>query len=291
LELQPISFIEFLYARGRIPTADLIKKGDWQIIEESEALRNILDEEYRHYVIVGGMPDCVKAFIERGDYIEVEKIQNDLLYSYQQDFKKYRPQVDEDCLLDVLLNVSKFIGSQILYTKLSERFSSPTIKKGLELLKTARILMSVENVSITSLPLTSSGKQFKVFYLDIGLMVRKAGIGFKSIYFKNELGAAFQGVLAEQFVAQQLAANKSTNLKYWARTEGSASSEVDFVIASEGKIIPIEVKAGKKGTLKSMNYVLDKYSNIEKAIVYSNAKSGIAGKIHYIPIWFAGVGL
>jgi uncharacterized protein len=197
--------------------------------------------------------------------------------------------VSDECLLDILSNASKFIGNQIIYTKLSEKFTSPTVKKGLELLKTARLLMSVENVSISRLPFTSSGKQFKVFYLDIGLMVRKAGIDFKSIYFKNELSAAFQGVLAEQFVAQQLATYQGSNLKYWARTEGSASSEVDFVIASEGKIIPIEVKAGKKGALKSLNYVLENYPNIEKAIVYSNAPSGVDGKIHYLPIWFAGV--
>ena len=289
LELQPISFIEFLHARGRISTSHFIKTGDWENIEESVVLKNILEEDYRHYVIVGGMPACVSAFLERGDYLEVEKIQDDLLYSYEQDFKKYRPQVNEECLLDILLNASKFIGGQIIYTKLSERFTSPTVKKGLELLKTARLLISVENVSISRLPLTSSGKQFKVFYLDIGLMVRKAGIGFKSIYFKNELSAAFQGVLAEQFVAQQLATHQSSNLKYWARTEGSASSEVDFVIALEGKIIPIEVKAGKKGALKSLNYVLENYPNIEKAIVFSNAPSGVDGKIHYLPIWFAGV--
>jgi predicted AAA+ superfamily ATPase len=255
----------------------------------SVVIKNILDEEYKNYLIIGGMPACVSAFLEREDYFEIEKIQDDLLYSYEQDFKKYRPQVNEECLLDILLNTSKFIGGQIIYTKLSDRFTSPTVKKGLELLKTARLLISTENVSISRLPFTSSGKQFKVFYLDIGLMVRKAGIGFKSIYFKNELGTAFQGVLAEQFVAQQMAAHQSSNLKYWARTEGSASSEVDFVVASEGKIIPIEVKAGKKGALKSLNYVLENYPNIEKAIVYSNAPASVDGKIHFLPIWFAGL--
>ena len=134
-------------------------------------------------------------------------------------------------------------------------------------------------------------KSIKVFYLDIGLMVRKSGIDFRCIYFKKELNAAFQGALAEQFVAQQLVAHQSTKLKYWARTEGSASSELDFVVASEGKIIPIEVKkkAGKKGALKSLKYVLEKYPHIKKAIVYSNAHLGVDGKIHFLPIWFAGI--
>ena len=197
--------------------------------------------------------------------------------------------MSEDCLLDILSNATKFIGNQIIYTKLSERFTSPTVKKGLELLKTAHLLHTVENVSISGLPFTSSGKQFKVFYLDIGLMLRKSGIDLRSIYFKNELNPAFQGAIAEQFVAQQLVAHQGTKLKYWARTEGSASSELDFVIASEGKIIPIEVKAGKKGALKSLKYVLEKFHHIEKAIVYSNAHSGVDGKIHFLPIWLAGI--
>lgn len=288
LELQPISFVEFLYARGRAATSQFIKAGDSEFLE-SEPIKEILEEEYRNYVLVGGMPACVSAFAERGDFVEVEKIQYDLLYSYEQDFKKYRPQVADDCLLDILSNASKFIGGQIIYTKFSERFTSPTVKKGLELLKTARLLHSVENVSISRLPFTSSGKQFKVFYLDIGLMLRKSGLGYKNLYFINTLSAAFQGALAEQFVAQQLIAHHGSNLKYWARTEGSASSEIDFVLASEGKIIPVEVKAGKKGALRSLNYVLENYPNIEKAIVYSKAASGIDGKIHYLPIWFAGI--
>ena len=288
LDLQPISFVEFLQARGRHATAHFIKTGELQNLE-SEILKNILEEEYHNYLIVGGMPECVSAFAQNSDYSEVQKIQDDLLYAYEQDFKKYRPQVSEDCLLDILSNATKFIGNQIIYTKLSERFTSPTVKKGLELLKTAHLLHTVENVSISGLPFTSSGKQFKVFYLDIGLMVRKSGIDFRSIYFKNELNPAFQGAIAEQFVAQQLVAHQGTKLKYWARTEGSASSELDFVIASEGKIIPIEVKAGKKGALKSLKYVLEKFHHIEKAIVYSNAHSGVDGKIHFLPIWLAGI--
>lgn len=288
IELHPVSFLEFLNARNHISIASLMKTNDWDTLQ-NETIQKILEEEYRNYLIVGGMPECVKHFAENNDFFEIQKIQDDLLRSYEQDFKKYIPQVSEDCLLDILSNATKYLGNQIIYTKLSERFTGPTIKKGLELLKTARLLQAVENVSVSGMPLTVSGKQFKIFYLDVGLLVRKSGVDFKNIYFQNELSATFLGALAEQFVAQQLTAHRGSNLKYWARTEGSASSEVDFVVTENGQIIPIEVKSGKKGSLKSLNILLEKHSNIKKAIVYSKSHDGVDRKIYFVPIYYAGL--
>ncbi|SOE20111.1 hypothetical protein SAMN06298216_0610 [Spirosomataceae bacterium TFI 002] len=290
LELQPVSFLEFLRARNCTSIALWMKTNDWDTLQ-NETIQKILEDEYRNYLIVGGMPECVKHFAENNDFFEIQKIQDDLLRSYEQDFKKYTPRVSEDCLLDILSNATKYLGNQIIYTKISERFTGPTIKKGLELLKTARLLQAVENVSVSGMPLTVSGKQFKIFYLDVGLLVRKSGLDFKNIYFQNELNATFLGALAEQFVAQQLTAHRGSKLNYWARTQGSASSEVDFVITDNGQIIPIEVKSGKKGSLKSLNILLEKHLNINKAIVYSKSHEGVEGKIHFVPIYYAGLSI
>jgi len=147
---------------------------------------------------------------------------------------------------------------------------------------------NVQNVSVGNLPLTASGKQFKLFFLDVGLLLRKSNLAYQNLYIKRELSAAFQGMLAEQFVAQQLLAQTDQKVFYWARTESGASSEIDFVVVQEGKIVPIEVKAGKSGSLKSLHYLLGKYPTIEKAIVFSMAKLGANEKIQFIPIFFAG---
>ena len=155
-------------------------------------------------------------------------------------------------------------------------------------MRTARLLYSVQNVSVSSLPLTSSGKQFKLFFLDVGLLLRKSGLDYQNLYLKKELSAAFKGMLSEQFVAQQLIAQTEQKTFYWARTESGASSEVDFVILKNNKIIPIEVKSGKSGSLKSLHYLLDNNLNIEKAIVFSEAKRGKNEKIEFIPIYWAG---
>lgn len=287
LNLYPMTFYEFLKARDKESLSALLKM---PLTDLPNGVEQYFEEDFNLYLIVGGMPECVKYFTETNDLQGIKNIQDDLLYTYEQDFKKYQPSINTDCLIDVLDNATKFMGNQIIYTKLSERFTSPTIKKGVDLLRTARLLHSVQNVSVNGLPLTASGKQFKLFFLDVGLLLRKSNLEYQNLYIKRELTAAFQGMLAEQFVAQQLISQTDQQVFYWSRTESGASSEIDFVMVQEGKIIPIEVKSGKSGSLKSLHYLLDKYPNIEKAIVFSQAKSGVNDKIQFVPIYFAGEG-
>lgn len=285
LNLYPMTFLEFLKARSK---NNLVQLLEMPFANVPENVEKYFEEDFMLYLIVGGMPECVKCFIENNDLLGVKNIQNDLLYSYEQDFKKYQPSINADCLLDILENGTRYISNQIIYTKLSQRFSSPTIKKGVDVLCTARLLNKIQNVSVSGLPLTASGKQFKLFFLDVGLLLRKSNLDYQNLYIKKELATAFQGMLSEQFVAQQLVAQTNQNTFYWARTEPGASSEVDFVILKENKITPIEVKSGKSGSLKSLHYLLDKNPNIENAIVFSHAKRGILDKINFIPIYWAG---
>jgi len=286
MNLYPLNFQEFLMARQKENLVNILKA---PVEQFDERYIQYFEVELTLYMIVGGMPEAVANFVESNDLEKVKYIQDTLLYTYEQDFKKYRPVVNADCLDDIISNTVKLLGSQLIYSKLTEKFSNPTIKKGIEVLKTARILHSVQNVSVSGLPLTSSGKQFKIYFIDIGLLLRKSGIDYTSLYLKRELTAAFKGTLAEQFVVQQLVSKFNKEPNYWARTESGASSEVDFVIEQNGKIIPIEVKAGKSGSLKSLHYLLEHNPHIEEAIVYSNARYGKDGKINYLPLIFAGV--
>ena len=285
MNLYPMTFYEFLKARNKNNLVSLL---DLPFDAVPDNINSFFENDFMLYLIVGGMPECVKYFTETNDLLGIKTIQDDLLYSYEQDFKKYQPNINADCLLDILENGTKFIGNQIIYTKLSQRFSSTTVKKGVDVLRTARLLFSVQNVSVGSLPLTVSGKQFKLFFLDVGLLLRKSNIDYQNLYIKKELSAAFKGMLSEQFVAQQLIAQTEQKTFYWARTESGASSEVDFVILKENKIVPIEVKSGKSGSLKSMHYLLNKNPSIENAIVYSEAKRGKIDTIDFVPIFWAG---
>ncbi|MDF7818434.1 AAA family ATPase [Runella sp. MFBS21] len=285
LNMYPMTFYEFLKARGKEQLCQLLKT---PLVDIPEGTERYFDEDFNLYLVVGGMPECVRYFVETNDLQGIRSIQEDLLYTYEQDFKKYTPTVNPDCLTDILENATKLMGHQVIYTKLSERFSSPTIKKGVEVLRTARLLHSVQNVSVNALPLTAAGKQFKLFFLDVGLLLRKSNLDYQSFYIKRELSSAFQGMLAEQFVAQQFIAYTDQKTFYWARTEAGASSEVDFVMVKDGKILPIEVKSGKSGSLKSLHYLLEHHPTIGKAIVFSHARQGTLDKIQFVPLVFAG---
>ncbi len=286
MNLYPMTFTEFLVANDKESLSIFLKQTPKEI---PAAVENVLSEQLHLYFIIGGMPESVKYYIDTQDFTGIKEIQNNLLYTYEQDFKKYKPNINTDCLQDIIENITKLIGNQIIYTKLSDRFTIPTIKKGVDLLRTARLIDSVPNVSIAALPLTPSGKQFKTFFLDIGLLIRKRQIDYASLYTKRQLTSAFEGILAEQFVAQQILAHSDEHLFYWSRTEPGANSEIDFVVVQEGRIIPIEVKAGSSGSLKSLHYLLEKYPTIEKAVVYSLAKQGVIEKINFLPIYYAGL--
>jgi predicted AAA+ superfamily ATPase len=284
LDIVPMDFYEFLQAKKESKLAAIIqlKPTELSAIVE-EKLYNLLQQ----YFWVGGMPACIQHFIDNNNLVEVRKIQQDLLYGYQQDFSKYKPLVDHTCLLDILNNSSKNIGGQIVYSKLSERFTGPTIKKGLDVLSKAKILKPVNNVSIASLPFTVSGKQFKLQFLDIGLLLCLNNVAYENLFYNKQLNVMYVGSWAEQFVGQQLLAN-NYQLNYWARDKANSSAEVDFVIQDNGQIIPIEVKSGAKGTLKSMQILLEENIHISKALVFSKAHFGTENKITFLPIYWAG---
>jgi predicted AAA+ superfamily ATPase len=284
LDILPMDFYEFLQAKNESKLAEIIlsKPTELSAIVE-EKLYNLLQQ----YFWVGGMPACVQHFIDYNNLVEVRKIQQDLMYGYQQDFSKYKPLVDHTCLLDILNNSSKNIGGQIVYSKLSERFTGPTIKKGLDVLSKAKILKPVNNVSIASLPFTVSGKQFKLQFLDIGLLLCLNNVAYENLFYNKQLNVMYVGSWAEQFVGQQLLAN-NYQLNYWARDKANSSAEVDFVIQDNGQIIPIEVKSGAKGTLKSLQILLEENIHISKALVFSKAHFGTEKKITFLPIYWAG---
>ncbi|WP_027303392.1 ATP-binding protein [Rudanella lutea] len=282
--LHPLTFAEFLLARDKAMLLDVIRSDE----PVSAVVENLIYDELQQYFIVGGMPECVKQYVDKESFTSVIALQQDLLYAFRQDFRKYQPQVNTDCLNDVLQNSIQLIGSQTQYSKLSDRFSNPTIKQGHTVLCLARLLHRINNVSIAGLPLTPSGRQFKTFFLDIGLMMSLSRFDYTNAYVNKTLPGSYEGRLAEQFVAQQLLATNQ-EVCYWARTEPGTNAEVDFVTTQQGRIVPIEVKAGAKGGLKSLHYLLATHPHIPEAMVFGRFREGIEKQLRFMPIYKAGI--
>jgi uncharacterized protein len=282
LAMYPMTFIEFLWAINKQKLAAILQE---KAIMQSDIVMQEIKMALQKYFIVGGMPECVKTFTLTNSFLAVQKIQDDLLFTYQQDFNKYKPAINTDCINDVLQNCVQKVGQQIIYTKLSDRFSMPTIKKAFESLTQARLLHKVKNVSVAGLPLTASGKQFKAIFLDIGLLVKYSGINTAKELENETLLGMFKGALAEQFVGQEIIAVKN-ELMYWARIEKNSAAEVDYVMEQASDIIPIEVKASAKGALRSLHLLLDTYAHIKEAYIFSEAPLGEIDKFKFIPIGY-----
>lgn len=285
VDMFPMSFEEFLMARNLKSLLPFLKADESSF---NTLMEQKIYSELLNYYWVGGMPACVYEFVNSGNHQEVRKIQEDLLYTFQMDFGKYSPKVNPDCLRDVWNSVSQNIGSQIIYSKLSERFSIPTIKSAFEVLNTARIFHRLSNVSVESLPFLVSNRQHKALFLDIGLLLCLSKVSYQSLFFSKNLSSHFTGPWAEQFVGQQLMAHGHFPLYYWARTERNSSAEVDFVIEKEGEIIPVEVKSGKSGKLRSLHLMLQSYPHLKQAYVLNRGPFGNENQLLFRPIYSVG---
>lgn len=266
LHIFPMTFSEFLYAVDKIPMAELIARHPSEVSEEAHKL---ILEELKVYFFTGGMPECVKAWRDTGSLKTVAEIQDEILVSYRDDFSKYTPATDPNCLNAVLLSVAQSVGEQLKYTRMDENFSGVTNRKAFEALNKARIIHRIPACDPSGLPLgaTANPRKFKAAFLDIGLMQRLCGISGNEILRDTDLLNIYRGKLAEQFVAQEMAVKG--DLFYWSRDQKSSQAEIDLLAVQDGKIWPVEIKAGSAGSLRSLHLMLKTYLHCPAGIVLS----------------------
>lgn len=290
LDMHPLTFQEYLLGIGNEPAADLIGRGANEI---SPAAHNDLLDALQRYWFVGGMPECVKTVAEGGTLLDVFSIQDDILAAYRDDFAKYAGRADRNCLDAVLLQVARQVGSQLKYTRLNSDHSGPTNRKAFELLCQARLLHKIPSANPPTMPLgsTANPKRFKASLLDVGLMQRLCGMPADRVMQDHKGMDRYRGQLAEQFVAQELLVSQHRGLYYWAREAHGSQAEVDYLVAREGRVHPVEVKSGKSGQLRSMHLFLDTYQESgEGYVLYS----GLPGRrpeqrLEFVPLYFAGL--
>jgi predicted AAA+ superfamily ATPase len=287
--MYPMNFYEFLLANNFNELAKILNEKPQKL---STIIHNKLLAELRNYFFTGGMPECVKTFVESNNFIETNEVLSEIINSFKLDFAKYTPRIDMNCLTETFNMVSKSIGQQIKYSRLSSHFSVPTIKKALFLLEKARLVKITYSVNPPSLPLNFSTKKniFKAVFLDIGLMQHINGIDYKEEFMKAELLNIYNGALAEQFVGQELFMAKNDEIFYWSRQAKSSNAEVDFLTQSNNYIYGIEVKSSAPGSLKSLHLLLKENPKIKEGIVFSSREYSVIPeqRLRFIPIYYAG---
>ena len=274
LYMYPLSFGEFLDAVGEKKLSEYVLSFN-NIIQLPESLHKKLIELTRKYFILGGMPAVVNEYVQSRDILKCQKIQHLLIETYMDDFSKYARKSKFKYLKKVFYASSSMVGQKFVYSKVDRTIKSRELKEALELLETAGILYRVRRTSGAGLPLEKNVKEnfFKIVFLDVGLIQAINGIYSETIK-ESDLTSIYKGAIAEQFVGQQLIALQSNYIKpklfYWARESKNSNAEIDYIMELRNRIVPIEVKSGSTGKMKSLKMFMDIYG-IDKGIKISQA--------------------
>ena len=218
------------------------------------------------------MPEAVKIYAETKSLINTERIHESIIKSLEFDFSKYGTRSQQITMTKLLKYVPRATGQKFKYANFDNSIRSDTIKKALDLLSMSRIVHLIHNTKATSIPLEHGviEKVFKTLFLDIGLSNHILKLRLTDL---ENLNLYNEGSLAEQFIGQELLCLPpyftENNIYYWMREQRNSEAEIDYLIQSGNQIIPIEVKAGKTGTLKSLQiFVTEK--KLTKAIRFNS---------------------
>ncbi len=258
LHVEPLSFPEFLRAHGQEVLEERLRQ--WRPGGDlGETAFERARTWFGRYVMVGGMPAVVRADVGGAPAREVRRLQHDLLATFRDDFPKYTGRAEPRLLDGVLRSVAAQLGRKFVYSHVGDGVRHDQARRALDLLAAARVCHSVERTTADGLPLGAGLKERfrKAILLDVGLAHALLGTPAADAFpaFQT-LADVARGALAEQIVGQALRTLREPweepRLHYWQRG-GGRPGEIDYVAAMDLRIVPIEIKAGAAGALKSLH--------------------------------------
>ena len=265
LHLGPMHFEDFLVAVGRPQLAEHLRS-----FSVAEGIPDALHRQYldllRQYWVVGGLPEAVSVFAstaadEPRDFGSVARIQQNMLATYRDDFAKYSHGRLRERIQLVFDRLPAMVGRKFKYAAVSRDHRAAELGAALEHLCMARVAWKVHRTAANGLPLGAEvyERHFKCLTMDVGMMC--AALGLNTVDLGREDPVLVNdGAVAEQFVGQHLLASglpyEAPVLHYWAREARNAAAEVDYVLSIGRHVVPVEVKAGTTGSLRSLHQFL-----------------------------------
>ena len=260
MDLYPLNFQEFLCALGEERYVDILQGKDTDMVN---TFKDKYIDRLREYYYVGGMPEVVQTYVDTRNFKKVRELQKNLINYYQQDFSKHA----EMNLVTRLNLVWNSIPMQL--AKENKKYIYGQVRKGarakdfelaIQWLLDCGLIHKVQRINKPSLPLKAymDLNAFKVFLLDIGLLIAMTDLDVKVILEGNKIFTEFKGALTEQYVLQQLISENGVMPYYYSAT--NSQGEIDFVVQGKTSVIPIEVKAEENLRAKSLKAFCDKYN-------------------------------
>jgi len=275
LAVRPLSFREFLTA------------GNFKI--ELKALDTIPFPVYAHdkllalfrkYSLIGGMPEIVKLYFETNDFVEIRNTINNLIIGYKADVEKYAAKESANKVIrHIIENAWSYAAERITFNNFAgSNYRSREVSESFKVLEKTMLLRLVYPTTTMKIPLIANRKMSpKLHLLDTGLVNFKSGIE-KELFSEAELTDVYKGKIAEHIVGQELLSKNlspEANLTFWTREKRQSSAELDYLINYKGKLIPVEVKSGASGKMRSLNIFMN-LSDLSLAVRFYSGKLSIS---------------
>ena len=257
LNMYPLSFDEFLLWMGHERLLNIKSKANVRNplpIPVHEKLLELL----KKFLILGGMPEVVEKYVNQRDLRSCQIVLDDLINTFRTDFAKYKDKVPSSRIREVFESVVHQSGGKFVYNRASHNLNTLQIKEALELLIMAGVVYPVTHTSANGIPLGAevNPKKRKMLLLDTGIFQRLLQLDISDVLFSDDLSLVNRGGIAEQFIGLEIVKNAScyhqAELHYWHREALNSNAEVDYIIQRNNDIIPLEIKAGIKGSMNSM---------------------------------------
>lgn len=263
LHLGPMSFEDFLVALGQPQLARHLRSCTLAEDDFPGVLHRRYLDLLRQYWVVGGLPEAVSAFASTAghDFIEVARVQQNVIATYRDDFNKYSHGRLRDRMQLVFDRLPAMVGRKFKYVGVSRDHRAAELAGALAHLCMARVAWKVPRTAANGLPLDAEANEryFKCLTMDVGIMCAALRLNLVDLG-KENLALVNDGAVAEQFVGQELLGSgpsyEAPALHYWAREAKNATSEVDYLLAIGRRIVPVEVKVGTTGSLRSLHQFL-----------------------------------
>jgi len=257
MAMRPCSFREFLFATGNYQMVEVLEQPEVPMFLHSQ-----FSSWFKKYATIGGMPEVVARYAEDADITALDTVYNSLIQSYSDDVDKYAGSaVQAQYIQHIISHVFSEGGKKITFERFgNSEFRSREMREAFRVVeKTMLIRLVYPGTSVMIPPTPNLARKPRLHVLDTGLINHSLSI-MGQMVFNDDISETHRGIIAEHIVGQELLASSSSiskNLHFWTREKTDASAEVDYILPYNGKLIPIEVKSGSIGKLRSLNLFMD----------------------------------
>lgn len=284
LYMYPMDFEEFLLAMGKEQLVELLRSNSWAALTP---LRGMLTELLRQYYFVGGMPEAVKTYVERGDIWEVRSIHSKIIDAYRNDMSKHVPKQQVQRINMVWNSIPSQLArdnKKFIYGALRKGARANDFEIAIQWLVDSGLVHKVHRISKPVVPLKfyEDIASFKLFLLDCGLLGALSETPPEQILIGDNVFEEYKGAFTENYVLQQLKSLPRTFVYYYSND--NSTLEIDFVVQHEAHVIPIEVKAEENLRAKSLRQFVTDNSGLH-GVRFSMSDYREQDWLTNVPLW------